>query len=223
MDDRVREALYARGVSDEQIALYHLGFIEGKLPDLPYPKHFLDWAGVKFGHNSLVLPLTNALGDVKGVQFRNIDPAKKGYMDYITEKGEAVLFGLGQAMPHVWTTQRIFLVEGAFDVFPLQRHIPEILATLTAHVLESLVRILRRANVSDLWAGYDTDNTGQESVQKVRKQYGSEFKIETARWDHAKLFNGRPTKDPSELWETWGEDRFSNHVRNNFASITARG
>jgi len=134
-----------------------------------------------------------------------------------------VLFGLAQAMPHVWTTNRIFLVEGAFDVFPLQRHIPETLATLTAHVLEALVRILRRANVRDLWAGYDTDKTGLESFQKVREHYGSEFKLETARWDHAKLFNGRHTKDPSELWETWGETKFSNHVRSNFADIIARG
>jgi DNA primase len=215
VDDRVREALYGRGVSDDQIALYRLGFVE-KLPNVGYPQHFLDWAKVKFVPQSIVLPLTNAVGDIKGVQFRSIDQGKKGYMDYITEKGEAVLFGLGQAMPHVWASERIVLVEGAFDVFPIQRHLPEATATLTAHVLDALVRVLRRVNVRDLWTAYDNDETGRKSVEKVQKVYGGEFNVRNVTWPQEKMVNGKLTKDPSDLWETLGETKFSNLVRDKF-------
>lgn len=215
VDERVQESLYARGVTDEQIALYRLGYIDRKLPNLEYPQAFLNWCfqGEKLA-DSYVLPLTNALGEIKGLQFRHVEQAKKGYMDFIPDKGEAVLFGLGQAMPHVWTTRRILLVEGGFDVFPMQRYFPDVVATLTAHLIEALVRVLRRLEVSDLWLGYDRDKTGRESTEQVKKQYGKEFRLHVLTLPHdVKMVDGKVVKDPSGLWETWGEEKFGRFIR----------
>jgi DNA primase len=213
MDERVQEALYARGVTDEQIALYHIGHLDRKLPAMDYPKPFLDWCfgGAKLD-DVLVLPLSNSLGQIKGLQFRHVDRSRPGYMDFMPEKGEAVLFGLGEAMHHIWLTRRILLVEGAFDLFPLQRLFPECVATLTAHVLETLIRVLRRVRVEDIWLGYDSDNTGRDSSQKVKKQLGGEFRVHILNFPRVKMVDSKLSKDPSDLWETWGEGTFVDRI-----------
>lgn len=215
LDDRVLEALYARGVTDEQISAYRLGYVDRQFP-VECPEAFMKWAfGGEKLDDSFVLPLTNALGEIKGLQFRHVEQEKKGYIDYFAEKGEAVLFGLGQAMPHIWTTHRILLVEGAFDLFPMQRYFPAVTATLTAHLLDALVRVLRRVEVSDIWLAYDRDQTGRESTEKVTKNYGKQFKFHPLAipGENVKMPNGKLVKDPSGLWETWGEEKFGKFIR----------
>jgi DNA primase len=215
LDDRALEALYARGVTDKQIATYRMGYIDKALPALDYPPNFMSWSfhGEKLD-DSFVLPLTNALGEVKGIQFRHVEQEKRGYTEFIAERGEAVLFGLGQAAPLIWTTRRILLVEGAFDLFPLQRYFPGIVATLTAHLLDALVRVLRRMDVGELWLAYDRDKTGRESTEKVTKTYSREFKIHTLSVPgDVKTVDGKTVKDPSGLWEAWGETRFGGFIR----------
>jgi DNA primase len=219
LDDRVREALYCRGVADDQIALMRLGYLNKTLPDLPYPKAFLDWS-----HNGnklddvIMLPLTNTLNEVRGVQFRHVERERAGYMDYFEERGEAVLFGLGQAMPHIWKSRRIFLVEGGFDLFPIQRHIPETVATLTARVVDPLIRVLRRL-VKDVWLGYDNDKTGMDARIRFEVGYGKEFKLHDFRWPKESMADNKLTKDPADLWETWGEDRFRKFLRGSPSTV----
>ena len=162
----------------------------------------------------LVLPLTNTLGEIKGFQFRHVERDQKGYKDYLPDRAEAVLFGLGQALPHVWTTRRILLVEGAFDLFPLQRYFPEVVATLTAHVLDRLARILRRIQVRDIFVAYDNDKTGRESSEEIQHQYGKEFDVHPLRCPTIKMVNGTSTKDFGELWEALGEEGFRQRIRN---------
>jgi Toprim-like len=215
VDDRVRDALYARGVTDPQIDLYRLGYVDQKLPALDYPESFTKWCyGGEKLDEMFVLPLTNAVGEIKGLQFRHMDQEKKGYTDFIPDKGEATLFGLGQALPHVWKSRRILLVEGGFDLFPMQRYFPEVTATLTAHLLDAMVRVLRRIDVSDIWLGYDRDNTGRESVQKVEKHYGKEFRLHTLNFHpEVKMVGGKVAKDPGAIWEALGEEKFGRFIR----------
>lgn len=213
VDDRMREALYTRGVTDEQMALYRLGYFNRELPDLPYPKEFLDWSkdGGKLD-DVIVLPLTTTLGALKGLQFRHVERERAGYMDFIAEKGDLALFGLAQAMPHVWETRSIALVEGGFDLFPIQRTFPGSVATLTARVVEPLVRILRRL-VAQVWLIYDMDTPGRNACEKFTRQHGEEFKIHVPKYPSVPKIGGGLTKDPGELWEAWGEEKFSAHFR----------
>ena len=219
VDDRVRDALSARGVTEEQIQLYRIGYFDRKLPDLPYSKAFLEWSkgGDKLD-DVFVLPLTNTLGATKGFQFRHIDHDRAGYMDFIAEKGEAVLFGLSEAMPHVWQTQSVFLVEGAFDLFPVQRFHPGVVATLTARVVDPLVHILRRI-VDRIFMGYDMDQTGRDASEKFLKWHGKssrvgaqEFNITVVDWPQVAL-DGQLVKDPADLWEIVGDQQFGEIIR----------
>jgi DNA primase len=214
VDERIIDALAARGVSEEQIAAYGLGYLDRELPEADYPDEFLKWCGggAKLA-DVLVLPLTNTLGDVRGVQFRYVSRERAGYMDFIEGKDEAVLFGLAQAMPHVWKTRSVFLVEGGFDLFPVQRVFPGVIATLTARVTNALIRILRRL-VTQVWVGYDADDTGRRATVHFQKNYGEEFDIRHIKYPQVPMVGTtKLTKDPGDIWETWGDTRFQDFLR----------
>lgn len=215
IDDRAREVLWERGVSEDQIRDFHFGYLDAQLPPLTGPGYdlFLKWSlgGAKLA-DVLVIPLTNPLGEIRGVQFRSVDREKKIYSDFILEKAEPVLFGLGQAMPSIWSTRSIYLVEGAFDWAPLQRVVPNVVATLTARVSEALLRTLRRV-VDDVYFVYDLDATGRRSCEKFEKEYGGEFGLHFPKYPQITLPNGKKSKDLGELWEGWGDDRFSEYFR----------
>lgn len=214
LGDKEREALWARGASDEQIKLFRIGCVHNKLPKLDFPEHFLEWCwhGRRLVDHFL-LPLTNALGQVKGLQFRHVDRERSGYSDYFAYEDEPILFGLAQAMPHVWKSESIWLVEGAFDLFPIQRVFPEVTATLTARVTAQFARLLRRIT-KEIWLGYDMDATGRDACARITKTFGQDFEIHDVLFPRPERLDGKgKVKDPSELWETWGDTRFGVYLR----------
>jgi len=210
LTERAREALWARGVTDEQTSLFQIGYLDRELPEgIDFPPGFLDWSfrGGKLD-DVFVLPLTNTLGEIHGLQFRHVDRERTGYMDFI-EKGDLVLFGLGQAIPHIWETRSILLVEGGFDLFPVQRFYAPTVATLTARVVDPLVRILRRL-VDRIWLGYDMDDTGRKASARFVRQHGEEFgHVGIVDYPRVCMVDGKLSKDPSDLWEAWGDQKFS--------------
>lgn len=213
VDDDILESLNMRGVSDEQARQFRIGYLNRKLPSIDYPESFLKWShyGDKLD-GVYVFPLTNVLNEVHGLQFRHVDRERTGYMDYIEFKGEAVLFGLGAAAPHIWNTGRVTLVEGNFDLFPIQRHDPTTVATLTARVVEPLLWFLRRVCKCVVF-GYDADETGRKGVANFRKFFHRDFEIHDLRFPRLPMVNGKLTKDPNELWELWGDIRFGEFLR----------
>jgi DNA primase len=210
VDERVREALWARGVSESQIEVFRIGYMNRELPPAAYPKEFLEWSGDgRKLVDCYLLPLTNALGEILGFQFRSVDRGASGYMDFFLNRAEAIYLGLGSAMESVWRTETVLLVEGGFDFFPVQRFVPNSFPTLTAKVPESLLRTLKRL-VRKFYLFYDADRIGQRVSETFVKNHGVEFEsvrlIEYPRG--VTLPNGKPVKDPGELWEAWGDDRF---------------
>lgn len=213
LDERVLDELAARGVSEAQASLYRLGHLDGLPREVEPPRAFVEWSqGGRIFDDVFVLPLTTTLGAIRGVQFRHVDRNRSGYMDYIADKAEAVLFGLGEAMPHVWETGSIWLVEGGFDLFPIQRFFPGVVATLTARVVDPLISVMRRT-VKEVWMGYDMDPTGQRSNEKFMRTHGEEFTVRKVVYPQPLLPTGKKAKDPGDLWELWGDERFGAFVR----------
>lgn len=213
VDDRILESLNARGVSDSQVVEYQVGYLNRDLPPtIECPQHFLEWArgGSKLD-DVYVFPLTNILGEIHGLQFRHVARERTGYMDYFAGKGESVLFGLKQAAPRIWETESVFFVEGNFDLFPIQRHDPTVVATLTARVPDALIRFLRRT-CSQVVFGYDNDSTGKRGVEQFRKQYSTEFKVRDIQYPKIPLSNGKSVKDSADLWEVWGDPKFGDFL-----------
>lgn len=214
LNESVLDALSARGVSEAQVTSHGIGYLNGELPDIDFPNTFLEWSGngAKL-RDVFVFPLTNALGAVRGVQFRYVDRARGGYMDFIDGKDEAILLGLAQAMPFIWETRSVYLVEGAFDLFPVQRVFPGTVATLTARVTEPMIRLLRRL-VSRIWLGYDADDPGQKAAERFQKNHGHEFNVRIIRYPRIPMVGtDKLSKDPGDIWETWGDSRFQTYLR----------
>lgn len=207
-----REALWARGVSDEQIDLFRLGYVNRALPS-GVPEDFVRFSkGGQRLDDSFVLPLTNILGQVKGLQFRHVAPGIRGYLTYYHDRDESVYFGLGQAIPPMWENERAFVVEGAFDVFPIQRVFPETFAALTLGTSEALARLLRRF-VKQVWIGYDNDKDGLRACQDFKNDYGAELDVRPMNCPQVRKPDGKVTKDYCELWEVYGDDRVREYLR----------
>lgn len=215
VDDRIVESLNLRGVSDDQIRLFSIGHVDQKLPSLSssYPEEFLRWSfqGTKL-EDCYCFPLTSPLGEVLGFQFRPVLRERKGYMDYFVETGEPILFGLREAMPEIWKTESVTLVEGPFDLFPIQRHDRTALATLSAYIQENLIRNLKRV-CRRLIVGYDNDATGVKATKRIQKDHAEDFQIQELPYPKIPMPGGKVTKDPADLWEIWGDQHLGEYVR----------
>lgn len=212
---RERDELYGRGVSDEQMELFQIGYLNGRLPPLSGAEDFLEWAlhGDKLV-DVFVFPMTTPSGVIGGFQFRYVDREKKGYTDFFVVHDEPCFFGLAQAMPHIWETGGVWLVEGVFDLLPLQRHIGAIFPTMTAKVTAPVGRFLRRF-VRRVWVGYDMDGRGRKAASEVVREYGRQIEVVVVSYPKLhKLGSQDYIKDPGDLWEIWGDAKLGEFLRN---------
>lgn len=211
-----REALWARGVSDEQIDSFTVGILPGSaLPaSVACDSKFVAWWGAHKRHfkNPLVFPLTTSLGVVQGLQFRDREQRIRGYLDYFESKEEPALFGLSHAMPSVWETECAWLVEGNFDLFPIQRHVPNVISTLHAGVSGPLRRALRRI-ARTLVVAYDMDTTGRKVSFDLVRDLKDEFEVKVLGFPRVAMLSGRKTKDPNELWSVWGDQALGAFIK----------
>jgi len=215
LTDREREALWARGVSDEQISLYRLGYISNGLPDIEGADILYEtYQSTGWLRDVFVLPLTNTLCQFKGFQLRHVDVNKKGYSHFSVYDEEPVLFGLGQAMASAWETKYVVLTEGAFDLFPIQRTRPNIVSTLTNHLTSEAARCLRRV-VDELWLAYDMDPKGRDAAARVIREHHDKFdRIHDVVFPRVPRLDGKGrVKDPNELWLAWGDRKLQNFIR----------
>jgi DNA primase len=206
VDERVRDALIERGVSPQQIELYQIGHLAGELPD-DVPPDFRKWAYGKID-DAYLLPVTNALGEVRGFQLRAVERTSKArYHDYFPDRREPCSFGLGQAASAMWETRSVFLVEGAFDLFPIQRAFPAVIATLTARTGAGLARVLQRL-VDCVYVGYDMDEPGRRGCNEFLRDYGRAFQVYIVSYPKVGA-----VKDPGDLWEAWGDSQLVPYIQ----------
>lgn len=208
LSEREREALLSRGVSYEQMELYQIGYLNKSLP-VGLPSDFLGWSkeGQKLD-DVFVFPLTTVLGEIRGFQFRHVSRERTGYIDFF-DRQEPCLFGLGQAAKAVWESGYVYLVEGVFDLLPVQRAAPFTVAALTAYVNKDTVRLFRRF-VRKIWLGFDMDEPGRKGCKIFQSKHGREFEVYVVEYP---LVNGERVKDPGELWEKWGDAQIIPFIR----------
>ncbi len=134
--------LRGRGVSDEWVSSYRLGWFEEPTARQSSPG-FWTWL-VRNGWNKIVFPLTDPLGAVVGVQLRA--PADGRYTDFLLEPRELHLptFGLHVALPAAWSSRRLVLVEGVFDYFAVRPYAPDVVAILTSAVSLRVRQLIQR-------------------------------------------------------------------------------
>jgi hypothetical protein len=208
---REQEALWSRGVSESQVTQFKLGHWNKVLPS-GLPDEFVRFCrGGQRLDDVFVLPLTNILGQIKGLQFRHVAPEVKGYLTYFHDRDESVYFGLGEAIPSIWETETAWVVEGGFDVFPIQRVFPNVFAALTLGTNEALARLLRRF-AKQVWVAYDNDKDGRRACADFKESYGDFLDVRIPVFPKIRVGVDRYVKDPNELWEVWGDARLREYL-----------
>jgi DNA primase len=110
---------------------------------------------------------------------------------------DAIFFGAELAMPRIWDTREVYICEGLFDYFPLQRIFPNTICTGTANVSKRQIAFLTRF-VDHVNVVFDMDWGGNHFWQRFEGEYKDSFKS-------LRRIELRG-KDVSEVWESIGDD-----------------
>lgn len=202
--------LRGRGVTEEQMLTFQLGIGRANtwspksLRNTPNGKMFnRQFRGTLEGQ--IVIPIWNASGKLRGLETRLWEETESRkytqyWLDTWTE--DAVFLGLPDALEAIWETGVVYLVEGMFDFFPVQRVFPNTLCTLTAKVMFSQYRFLQRYCKHVVFV-YDRDTKGRDVMQDAMDRYNVRgrdgFTAHTLTY---------PAKDPGQLYENLGIKKF---------------
>lgn len=170
-----REYLASRGLTDEDIELHHLGYADPTLTIAACTSDFDKWRE-KYYYNRIVFPLRSVLGNVIGIQTRCVD--EKRYMQFWAYPTEIFpyLFGLSTALPAIWATRQVVIVEGIFDQIAASRVAPNTVATMTAKASMACGRFFRRY-VKRVVALLDMDEPGREGAEKLKRFAPPEYSV----------------------------------------------
>lgn len=162
----------------------------------------------------MLWPLLSPRGRVLGFAGRRY--GEKTITRYLLPEGEwnPIWTGLTpEVMQRIWDGGDVFVVEGVFDLFPLEWVIPAkdvVLgserARLTDKHIEFLRRFIRRPG-QQVWMVYDNDEAGRKGVhggvdETGKKRWGALQRLERVKVRAAALeYRG---KDPGEVWNQGG-------------------
>ena len=166
--------LKSREVTDEDIKTYELGFnrIVG-VPEDPSPDRIDFMEECRKGRkleDKLIFPFKDISGSVIGLVGRSI--RTKEFKVFVTDeaKFKGFFFGLQQALPHIYRTRRVFIVEGCFDQLALSKVYPNTVATLTAGLSDAQYDLLMLyTGNGKIITVFDSDKTGIHGREKAVK------------------------------------------------------
>ncbi len=211
---KVLEYLYRRGLKDETIKEFRIGFAPDKYDEL-YPillnrgisKDVLMKSGFVSAKNlasdsiydkyraRLMFPILDAVGRVCGFGGRALkhDQAPK-YLNSpenpIYSKSR-LLYGLYHSKKHIKDQDQIVLVEGYFDVIlPFQAGIKNLVASSGTALSNEQVRIIKRLT-ANVVTSFDTDGAGIEATKRAYVLFQNEDIL-------VKTLTGIDKKDPAD-------------------------
>lgn len=199
-----------RGVSKEQLDTLQLGYIPPEeWPPYVDPEEatedealYLKRSGKGYKlRGKLLFPMTNAMGMVRGFQIRTPSREVKDYWKFYSSRSgiDGLFFGTASAMPYIWDTKEVVLVEGIFDLFPVRRVFPNSICTGTAKVSQEQMTFLSRY-VNVVKVMFDNDEYGERFFDSFYRDFQDKFHaIERLRY---------AGKDPSDSWQRLGEVGF---------------
>lgn len=212
---KVLEYLYRRGLKDETIKEFRIGFAPDKYDEL-YPillkkgvtKDILIKSGLVSAKNlaadsiydkyraRLMFPIFDQVGRVCGFGGRALkhDQAPK-YLnspENLIYNKSRVLYGLHHSKKYIKELDQIVLVEGYFDVIlPYQAGIKNLVASSGTALSNHQVRIIKRLT-SNVVTSFDTDNAGIEATRRAYLLFQAEDIL-------IKTLTGIDKKDPADF------------------------
>jgi DNA primase len=183
--------LHSRYVTDDEIKLFKIGFSrvvslvdDGSSDFKDFSSKF--YKGRKF-ENKLIFPILDMIGRAVGCITRSIDV--KDYDLYLTTEGKELgaMFGLYQALPHIYQTGRVFLVEGPFDFFAFRKVFINTASTNTAELTEAQHEQLK-FYADRIITAFDSDKPGRAAAERSRDRFKTES-IELGYKDPSNCFS----------------------------------
>ena len=160
----------------------------------------------------LACPVVSPKGKVIGFEARNTE--KKALSEFLLPEAawNPVWLGLcPSVMQRIWDGGDVWVVEGLFDLFPMQWLVPEddvVLATLRARLTDKHVEFLRRFCQGWVHMVYDQDEQGRKATfgwtdQEGRRRWGALDKLKRVGLKCRDVpYSGG--KDPGEIWDLGG-------------------
>lgn len=160
-----RMYLTQRGVTAQDLLTYRIGYFGEQLNIQRCTPDFWTWV-CRYGYERLVFPMTDPFGTPVGIQVRHL--GDKGYENFTLKPREIYhpCFGLHVALPAMYQSQRVVLVEGIFDYFAAVKVAPDTLATLTANVSRLTKQWIARYCTMAV-ALFDMDATGRRGAYRL--------------------------------------------------------
>jgi DNA primase len=194
--------LKLRQITDEDIKKYGLGFNKIlRVPEEDSPDHNRFMAecdkGRKF-ENRIIFPLRDMLGNVVGLAGRSVEI--KDYKIWATNvaKISGFFFGLDQALPFIYSENKVFTVEGTFDTVAFAKVFPNTVGTLTSGINE-LQHALLNLFCDTIITVFDSDGPGQRGTEKAQEKFGV-----------YSVYLGY--KDPASIIERMSPEKFKAYV-----------
>lgn len=213
--------LLGRGMRERTI--HRLGITLWTPPQTPAPDEAFR---ERYGENGrgeylagrLVCPALSPRGDLLGFEARSWQGEKR-ITDYRLPEASWNPFFLGltpEAMRKLWDGGDVWIVEGLFDLAPMERVVPGkdvVLATVRAKLSDAHIAFLKRILKPSAMVHmvYDNDETGRKQIDGwVDEKTGKRRWGALQRLGHVGVgcrdIPYRGGKDPGEIWDTGGEE-----------------
>ena len=146
--------LRSRGVTEEEIKEYHIGasrvVIIPKDGSQDCENFQKETARGRKLENKVIFPIYDMIGRVVGLFGRSIETKEFKFILTAEGKFTGVLLGFYQALPYIYETGKVFVVEGPFDLMAFRKVYKNSVAALTAGLSDSqyiLLQFLDRKSV----------------------------------------------------------------------------
>lgn len=214
----VKQYLYSRGLSDEIIKRFELGYNPkgNRLYEFLHAKNYRDqdiiganlaWItpqGIKdvFMHR-IMIPIHDANGNPVGFSARRIDEMQEAKYINTAEtdvyvKGK-LIYNYHRAKEHCKKAGRVIMVEGAMDVLAFEKAgIHYSIAALGTACTKEQLQLIRKLGVKVVLC-YDGDKAGQDATYKFY-QAASAFGMQV------EIVNNKYRLDPDEIIEAYGKE-----------------
>ena len=212
LTDEVEDYLLGRGAKDTLIREEGIVTWEptkAPVPDATFRSRYGIHGEKLDGH--LMIPVRSPKGTLIGFEARSI--RQKVISDFRLPEAAWNPFWLGtrRAMQKIWAGGDVWVVEGLFDLCPLEWAIPArdaVLASVRARLANTHIEFLRRFCKGRVRMAYDRDSAGRQGILG--------WKDETGKWRPGALDRLRKAgvrcedvmyaggKDPGEIWDRGG-------------------
>jgi hypothetical protein len=215
--------LLGRGMREELV--HSLGIGLWRTPQTPPPdeefaERYYGKNGMCYLEGRLICPCYSPRGDLLGFEGRTWEGEKRitDYRLMPVSRWNPFFLGLTpETMERIWDGADVWIVEGLFDLAPMERVVPKgdvVLATVRAKVSDTHVEFLRRyvrQMGQMVHILYDNDETGQRQTYGYTDEHTGKPKwgaIQRLEWVRVPC---RPIKydggkDPGEIWDQGGEE-----------------